>query len=346
MSTDTWFPAPPARTSFTDDGQLKDTAANRALTPTVIPQHIFERSAQVPGVVYADDRSVVLLGDARTSLRQLIDAGLKVDCIMTSPPYFGQRDYGADDQIGLESNPGAYIEELLVVFGLCRMLLRDTGSLWINIGDTYWSGKGAHRDEENKQGARRFGVRPQDKPGDGLWTRPKQLLLIPHRLAIALQQSGWLVRNDNVWIKPNPTPDQARDRSSVSHEYVFHLTANRYYYYNRAAVGRRTPAGKIDAAAGHMAAASLARPREPQSDVLAAAGAHPGAGLDPSQRGGPRPVQRGSHHHGLRSPSRVPVGGRRHQRRLLRHCRGRHERTLRRSPTRGRVTSEMNAQSR
>ena len=245
MSTDTWFPAPPARTSFTDDGQLKDTAANRALTPTVIPQHIFERSAQVPGVVYADDRSVVLLGDARTSLRQLIDAGLKVDCIMTSPPYFGQRDYGADGQIGLESNPGAYIEELLVVFGLCRMLLRDTGSLWINIGDTYWSGKGAHRDEENKQGARRFGVRPQDKPGDGLWTRPKQLLLIPHRLAIALQQSGWLVRNDNVWIKPNPTPDQARDRSSVSHEYVFHLTANRYYYYNRAAVGRRTPAGKL-----------------------------------------------------------------------------------------------------
>ena len=189
-------PPPPAAMSFTGDGRLKDTPANRALAPTAIPQHIFERSAQVPGVVYADDRSVVVLGDARTSLRHLVDAGLKVDCIVTSPPYFGQRDYGSDDQIGMESHPGEYLEELMEVFGLCKTLLRDTGSLWINIGDTYWSGKGAHGDTDPKQPARRFN-RPQDKPGDGLWARPKQQLLIPHRLGVALQDSGWLVRNDN-----------------------------------------------------------------------------------------------------------------------------------------------------
>lgn len=86
---------------------------------------------------------------------------------------------------------------------------------------------------------------PQDRPGDGVWTRPKQLLLVPHRLAIALQDDGWLVRNDNVWIKPNPIPDQVRDRSSVSHEYVFHLTKNRWYYYDRHPVGRKMPSGSI-----------------------------------------------------------------------------------------------------
>ena len=243
MHSDPRSPSPAAASS-TGDGRLKDTPTNRALTPAVIPQHIFERSAQVPGVVYDDDRAVVVLGDARTSLRHLVDAGLKVDCIVTSPPYFGQRDYGSDDQIGLESHPGEYLEELMEVFGLCKTLLRDTGSLWVNIGDTYWSGKGAHGDTDPKQPARRFN-RPQDKPGDGLWARPKQQLLIPHRLGVALQDSGWLVRNDNVWVKTNPGPDQQRDRSSSSHEFVWHLTANRYYYYDRGAVGHRTPEGKV-----------------------------------------------------------------------------------------------------
>jgi len=115
----------------------------------------------------------------------------------------------------------------------------------VNLRDTYWSGKGAHKSDELKQGARRFGVRPQDKPGDGKWARPKQLLLIPHRFAIAMQDAGWLVRNDNVWIKPNPVPDQVRDRCSMSHEYVFHFTKGRWYYFDRLKVARSAGTGSM-----------------------------------------------------------------------------------------------------
>ena len=238
-------PVPPSSASVTDTGRLKDTPANRALRPEVTPQALFEDPKLTANAVYADKDSILLQGDVKEQLRLLIDVGLQVDCIVTSPPYYGQRDYGIDGQIGLEDHPSDFLTELVEVFTLCRQVLRETGSLWINIGDTYWSGKGAHKSKEIKQGARRFGIRPQDKPGDGHWARPKQLLLIPHRLAIALQESGWLVRNDNVWVKPNPVPDQVRDRCSMSHEYVFHLTNSRYYYFNRLPVGREMPSGSV-----------------------------------------------------------------------------------------------------
>ena len=184
-------------------------------------------------------------GEVRDVLRQLVDAGTQVDCIVTSPPFYGQRDYGVDGQIGLEPDPLAFLAALVETFGLCRTLLRGTGSLWVNLGDTYWSGKGAAKGKEAKQGARRFGARPQDYTGDKRWTRPKQLLLIPHRFSIAMQDAGWLVRNDNIWVKPNPIPDQVRDRCSVSHEHVFHFTKERWYYFDRMAVGRETPSGRV-----------------------------------------------------------------------------------------------------
>ncbi|MEU3652842.1 site-specific DNA-methyltransferase [Streptomyces sp. NPDC032161] len=232
------MPLPPGRASV-ENGKLKDTPANRALHPQVTPQAHFTDSALVDRAYYSDQKAIVLRDDVRTGLRKLIDAGIKVDCIVTSPPYYGQRDYGYDGQLGLEERPQQFIDNLVEVFQLCWEVLSDTGSLWINIGDTYWSGKGAHKSGEAKQGARRFGIRPQDRPGDGKWARPKQLLLIPHRLAIALQDAGWLVRNDNVWVKPNPVPDQVRDRCSISHEYVFHLTKSRWYYFDRLPVGRK-----------------------------------------------------------------------------------------------------------
>jgi site-specific DNA-methyltransferase (adenine-specific) len=212
-----------------NDGRLKDTLANRALHPSVTPQEVFTDLLLVDNAYYADDQSIILHGDVNQCLKQLIEVGLEVDCIVTSPPYYGQRDYGVDGQLGLEKHPKQFVDRLVEVFSLCWQVLRDTGSLWINIGDTYWSGKGAHKSGEIKQEARRFGLRPQDRPGDGKWARPKQLLLIPHRLAIALQDQGWLVRNDNVWVKPNPLPDQVRDRCSMSHEYVFHFTKSRWY---------------------------------------------------------------------------------------------------------------------
>jgi len=236
-------PVPPTSASVNEDGTLKDTPANRALYPKVTPQEVFQHPRLLEHAYYADEKSVVINGDVKESLQRLIELGIEVDCIVTSPPYYGQRDYELDGQLGLEDHPQQFIDHLVEVFDLCRALLRDTGSLWINIGDTYWAGKGAHKSGEIKQGARRFGLRPQDKPGDGKWTRPKQLLLIPHRLAIALQEDGWLIRNDNVWIKPHPVPDQVRDRCSVSHEYVFHLTKNRWYYFDRPRVGRRARSG-------------------------------------------------------------------------------------------------------
>ena len=236
---------PPSSASVTKKGRLKDTPANRALRPETTSQKIFANPALTANAVYADDRSILLQGDVRVQLQHLLDSGIEVDCIITSPPYYGQRDYGVDGQIGLEKHPAAFLEELVAVFSLCKEVLRETGSLWINIGDTYWSGKGAHKSKELKQGARRFGIRPQDRPGDGHWTRPKQLLLLPHRLAIALQDDGWLIRNDNVWVKPNPIPDQVRDLCSMTHEYVFHLTKSRYYYFNRLPVGREMSSGSV-----------------------------------------------------------------------------------------------------
>ena len=231
-------PVPPGAASVHANGSLKDTAANRALHPTPTPDHIFNSDSVLQESSYADPRTVVFEGDVLKVLQFMANEGIEVDTIVTSPPFYGQRDYGVAGQIGLEAHPQEFIEHLVEVFQAARAVLKDTGSLFVNLGDTYWSGKGAHKSTEAKQGARRFGIRPQDRPGDGHWARPKQLLLIPHRFAIAMQDAGWLVRNDNVWIKPNPVPDQVRDRSSMSHEYVFHFTKSRWYYYDRAPVGR------------------------------------------------------------------------------------------------------------
>lgn len=154
-----------------------------------------------------------------------------VDCIVTSPPYYGQRDYRVKNQIGLERHPQEYIDRLVAVFRAAKPVLKPTGSLWVNIGDTYWSGKGKPGGADAKQKNRRF-LRPQDKSGPRPLCSPKQLLLIPHRFAIAMQEDGWIVRNDNVWYKVNPTPDPVEDRSASAHEYFFHFVLQRRYYYD------------------------------------------------------------------------------------------------------------------
>jgi len=237
-------PKPPASISIGKDG-IKDTPANRALYPKTTPQELFEKRCIRRRAFFSDKSTLIFAGDARETLKYLAKQGLQVDCIVTSPPFYGQRDYGVAGQIGLEKHPKDFVRKLVEVFEQCRPVLRNTGSIFVNLGDTYWSGKGAHKSKEVKQSARRFGIRPQDRTGDGGWTKPKQLLLIPHRFAIAMQDAGWLVRNDNVWRKPNPIPDQVRDRCSISKEYVFHFTKERWYYFNRFTVGRKMPSGSI-----------------------------------------------------------------------------------------------------
>lgn len=152
------IPLPPSSASV-EGGALKPTPANRALNPVATPQTFFTEGDLPKTAYYSDDRSMIFLGDVLTELQRLVDSGIEVDTIVTSPPYYGQRDYGESGQMGLEEHPRQFIDGLVEVFDLCRQILKDTGSLWINIGDTYWSGKGAHKSSERKQGARRFGLR-------------------------------------------------------------------------------------------------------------------------------------------------------------------------------------------
>lgn len=187
----------------------------------------------VPNPYFSSSCVTLYKGDALKILSSVADNS--IDCIVTSPPYYGKRDYGVDGQLGLEDHPQMYINKLVEIFREAWRTLKPTGSLWVNIGDTYWSGKGRSHGVDAKQKHRRFN-RPQDKAGKGPWCVPKQLLLIPHRFAIAMQDEGWIVRNDNVWYKPAPIPDPVEDRSSLAHEYVFHFVKRKKYYYNAQAV--------------------------------------------------------------------------------------------------------------
>lgn len=223
----------------------KQTKANAAMHPIVVSEEVFCSDALQAAAFYADENVLIFNMDVRDALRLLAEHQMQVNCVVTSPPFYGQRDYEVEGQIGLEDHPRDFISNLVETFNLCQPVMVDNGSMWINLGDTYWSGKGEHRSGEVKQSARRFGLRPQDKKGDGELCIPKQLLLIPHRFAIAMQDEGWIVRNDNVWVKPNPIPDQVRDRCSISHEYVFHFVKQRWYYFDKNVVGRPTESGSL-----------------------------------------------------------------------------------------------------
>lgn len=233
------------RKTTTKSASKPKTKASLAQLPQVATTESFCNSKLRKAAYYADDNVLIFNMDVRKAMAHLADAGVIVNCMVTSPPFYGQRDYGAQGQIGLEEHPQQFIDQLVACFEAARPVLADNGSLWVNLGDTYWSGKGEHRSGESKQSARRFGLRPQDRTGDGLLCKPKQLLLIPHRFAIAMQDKEWIVRNDNVWLKPNPIPDQVRDRCSMSHEYMFHLVKSRWYYFNKDTVGRKSETGKI-----------------------------------------------------------------------------------------------------
>ena len=225
--------------------EKKPTRANAAMHAVVVSEEVFSADKLQAAAFYADENVLIFNMEVKEALRLLAAHQMMVNCIVTSPPFYGQRDYEVDGQIGLEEHPREFIRNLVEAFNLCKPILADNGSMWINIGDTYWSGKGEHKSCEMKQSARRFGLRPQDKKGDGELCVPKQLLLIPHRFAIGMQDEGWIVRNDNVWVKPNPIPDQVRDRCSVSHEYVFHFVKERWYYFDKNLVGRPTESGSI-----------------------------------------------------------------------------------------------------
>jgi len=171
--------------------------------------------------------SIIFEGDALNVLHSM--PSQHAQCIITSPPYWGLRDYNIADQIGLEPTLPQFINSLVNVFREARRVLRDDGVFWLNIGDGYTSGNRRWRAPDKKNPARAMSVRP-DTP-EGL--KPKDLLGIPWRLAFALQDDGWFLRADLIWNKPNAMPESVRDRPTRAHEYVFMFSKQEKYFYDR-----------------------------------------------------------------------------------------------------------------
>lgn len=174
--------------------------------------------------------SMIFKGDALHILSRLPSES--VQCVITSPPYWGLRDYNIDGQIGLEKTLPQYINRLVAIFSEVKRVLKNDGVFWLNIGDGYTSGNRGWRAPDKKNPARAMNIRPNTPAG----LKPKDLIGIPWRLAFALQQDGWFLRSDIVWYKPNAMPESVKDRPTRAHEYVFLLTKAEKYYYDYEAV--------------------------------------------------------------------------------------------------------------
>lgn len=189
--------------------------------------------------------ALIQIGDCRKVLREYAEAGLRAQTCVTSPPYFGLRDYGVDGQLGLEQTPEQYVAAMVEVFRCVRDVLADDGTLWLNIGDSYASGGRKTRDTDNKLEQRGMNTRPDDPAG----IKPKDLIGIPWMLAFALRADGWYLRQDIIWHKPNPMPESVRDRCTKAHEYIFLLSKSERYYYDHIAAMEDAVGGQSGKAA-------------------------------------------------------------------------------------------------
>jgi DNA modification methylase len=195
-----------------------------------------------------------LLGDCLETLKTLPEKSIQ--CCVTSPPYYGLRNYGVEGQIGLEETPEAYVTKLVAVFQEVKRVLKDDGVLWLNIGDSYWgSGKGlygnrtSHGTEGKKQKTNQGSVNvPRASVCDTseVHLKSKDLIGIPWLVAFALRADGWWLRQDIIWAKPNPMPESVKDRCTKSHEYIFLLTKSARYYYDAAAIAEPVTQSSMD----------------------------------------------------------------------------------------------------
>jgi DNA modification methylase len=201
----------------------------------------------------------VIQGDCRDVLKTLPDES--VHCVVTSPPYWGLRDYGHDGQIGLEDTPQAFVDNLLLVLAECRRVLRADGTLWLNLGDSYAAGRGgtampaetlagglggrgdadAHRGRlaqvpNNKNPNAPIATYQPHRNAGAIGLKHKDLVGVPWRVAFAAQASGWYLRQDIIWHKPNPMPESVRDRCTKAHEYLFLLAKSERYYFDQDAI--------------------------------------------------------------------------------------------------------------
>jgi DNA modification methylase len=189
----------------------------------------------------------ILTGDALAMLKTLPDDS--VHCCVTSPPYWGLRDYGVEGQIGLEATPAEFIARMVEVFEEVRCVLRPDGTCWVNMGDSYagsWGAQGRPQGEGQMSGrsvasARQIGAHPRFESCTGTrgkeeGLKPKDLVGMPWRLALALQDAGWWLRQDIIWSKPNPMPESVRDRCTKAHEYIFLLAKSERYFFDAEAI--------------------------------------------------------------------------------------------------------------
>jgi DNA modification methylase len=188
------------------------------------------------------ETNFIEFGDCREIMRDWKKEGIKAQMCVTSPPYFGLRDYGHDGQLGLEQTPEQYIAAMVEVFRCVRDVLADDGTLWLNIGDSYARQAGDDSKKDPKSintgqasvvanGAVKKG---NNRPPDGL--KPKDLIGIPWMLAFALRADGWYLRQDIIWHKPNPMPESVQDRCTKAHEYIFLLSKSPKYYFDHKAI--------------------------------------------------------------------------------------------------------------
>jgi len=189
--------------------------------------------------------------DCLTFLKSLPDN--YVNCCVTSPPYYGLRDYGVDGQIGLEETPEAYVEKMVAVFREVRRVLKDDGIMWLNLGDSYW-GSGTGKDKSWENGKNLNSLEAKSKRGlsaamgDNATKRsgyhneikPKDLIGIPWMVAFAIRADGWYLRQDIIWHKPNPMPESVTDRCTKAHEYIFLMSKSARYYYDADAIKERS----------------------------------------------------------------------------------------------------------
>jgi DNA modification methylase len=184
---------------------------------------------------------MILVGDVRKRLKELPDQS--VNCCVTSPPYWGLRDYGNDGQIGLEQTPEEYVEQMILVFREVWRVLKNDGTLWLNLGDSYASFRDGKATPDTTRGDSKGTLVPKGSAANrmansfaGSFIKHKDLVGIPWRVAFSLQQDGWYLRQDIIWNKPNPMPESVSDRCTKAHEYIFLLTKSPKYYFDNEAI--------------------------------------------------------------------------------------------------------------
>src|SRR5574337_1038889 len=214
--------------------------------PAIVAVARQRRGMVAVGAMIDPSTSGHYIGDCRELLAQLPDGCIQT-CI-TSPPYWGLRDYGVDGQIGLEPTPEAYVAELVKVFAEVRRVLRDDGTLWLNLGDSYANGKVGRSDEDERSLRRRnqcWGTAKTPKSGSradqgrrrrASDLKTKDLVGIPWEIAFALRADGWYLRCDIIWSKPNAMPESVTDRPTKAHEYLFLLSKREKYFYDADAI--------------------------------------------------------------------------------------------------------------